>query len=377
MPGCEIIWSTRNLAVTSSSIDSPRTGRTILVTGAGGSIGSALCGVLARCDPEFLILLDHSEHALHEIDRRLIAGQGRKAVSILGDVLDDRLLQEIFARYRPEIIFHAAAFKHVPLMERNPLAVIRNNAIATWELAKAACRHSVSLLLMISSDKAVNPGSIMGASKRVAELALLALATPNTRMSAVRLSNVLGSQGSVAPIFEQQIRDGGPVTVTDTEARRYFVSMEEAVELIVAAAELALGEKTPAAARPGGHASIFIPKIGEPIKIIDLARRMIRQASDKSNKIETAISGMRPGEKLSEAFVFAGETLWPTANEKLLRVEGNSTLPTEEFMRALTLNVQRRDIGAALDAILKLVPEYSPSETLLANREFRGGVKTA
>jgi len=353
--------------VTSVNAGGSFTGKTILVTGAGGSIGSALTAALACTAPGLLLLLEHSEQALHEIDRKLTTGFSARVVSILGDVLDGALREELFARYHPEIIFHAAAFKHVPLMEQNPLAVIRNNAIGTWELARTACHHRALLLLMISSDKAVNPRSIMGASKRVAELAMLALARPETRMTAIRLGNVLGSQGSVVPLFREQIRNGGPVTVTDVDARRYFVSMDEAVELIFAAAELALGAETRAAARPCGDASIFIPKMGEPVKIMELARQMIREANGyKSNQIEIAISGRRPGDKLSEEFVFGNEEVAPTANEKLLRVAGGGALPMEEFMRALTLSMQRRDVGAALEAIRKLVPEYTPSETLLA-----------
>lgn len=340
--------------MTSSGPGTPFTGKTILITGVGGSIGSALSLALTGAAPGLLILLDHAEHALHEIDRKLAAVSGHM-VSILGDVLDGALLEEIFSRYHPEIVFHAAAFKHVPLMEKNPLAAVRNNAIATWELAQTARRHGASLLLMVSSDKAVNPRSIMGASKRIAELALLALGTRETRMSAIRLGNVLGSQGSVAPLFREQIQNGGPVTVADAKAQRYFLEMEEAVELILGAANL------------GEAANIFVPKTTEPVKILDLARQMIKEAKEGApQEIEIVISGMRPGDKLSEEFLFANEALEPTANGKLFRAQSRSAMPLEESMHALALSVQSRDPGAALEVITKLVPEYTPSETLLA-----------
>src|SRR5277367_1092929 len=231
-------------------------GRSVLLTGAGGSLGSALAKAIIQLEPRQLILLDHSERNLHEIDSELTAVLPSVLLtSVLGDICDVGLLSEIFDRYRPEVVYHAAAFKHVPLMENNPFAAVRNNALGTASLARIAQAEGVASFVMVSTDKAVNPISIMGASKRVAELALLNLNNPNTRMSAVRLANVLGSHGSVVPTFLSQISRGGPVTVTHQDVSRYFLTMGEAVELILRASGLE---------ESGG---IFVPQVGEPVKI--------------------------------------------------------------------------------------------------------------
>ena len=199
-------------------------GRRILLTGAGGSIGSALAKAVIRFEPRLLILLDNSERNLHEIDLELATTVDRNSYrSVLGDICDAKLLSEIFHRYRPDVVYHAGAFKHVPLMENNPFAAVRNNALGTASLARIAQAEGVASFVMVSTDKAVNPISIMGASKRVAELALLNLNNRNNRMSAVRLANVLGSQGSVVPTFLSQISRGGPITVTHPDVSRYFL----------------------------------------------------------------------------------------------------------------------------------------------------------
>ena len=333
------------------------TGKTILVTGAGGCIGSALTLALASTGPRFLILLDHSEQNLYELDLQLAAAGKSSYAAILGDILDAPLLTEIFERYHPQTIYHAAAFKHVPLMESNPLAVVRNNALGTWELANAAVRFGAERLLMISTDKAVNPRSIMGASKRVAELALLAMSTVNTRLNAVRLGNVLGSQGSVGPLFRQQIQRGGPVTVTHPEATRYFLMLSETVELIMAAA--ALDES----------GSILIPKMCEPVRILDFARRMIQEAGPSvSNEIEIVLTGLRPGDKLEEEFVYANETLQPSSDERLYRAHGpqRDAQSLHAALQTISESIRERNLAALLAALSQLVPEYQPSETLLA-----------
>jgi FlaA1/EpsC-like NDP-sugar epimerase len=338
------------------------TGKTILVTGAGGCIGSALVQALASSNPRFLILLDHCEQNLHEINLQLAASGKSSYAAILGDILDAPLMTEIFDRYRPQTIYHAAAFKHVPLMESNPLTVVRNNALGTWELAKTAARFGAERLLMISTDKAVNPRSIMGASKRVAELALLGLSDSKiniakTKMNAVRLGNVLGSQGSVGPLFQQQIQRGGPVTVTHPEASRYFLMLSETVELIMAAAGV------------DDSGSIFIPKMCEPVKILDFAARMIREAGlETPRDIEIVITGVRPGDKLEEELVYADEALQPSSDERLYRAVGPRCDPQvfDASLQKISDSVRERNLTALIAALCNLVPEYKPSETLLA-----------
>ena len=209
-------------------------GNTVLVTGAGGSIGSALTRRIAAYSPHLLVLLDHSEQNLYQIESDLtLDGVAVPLASALGDICNEALLSEIFERYRPNIVYHAAAFKHVPLMERNPIAAIQNNVLGTNVLARAARKHGVQMMTMVSTDKAVRPRSIMGASKRVAELALVRWASKENQMNSIRLGNVYGTEGSVVKLFAQQILTGGPVTVTHADATRYFLSLEEAVDLIM------------------------------------------------------------------------------------------------------------------------------------------------
>lgn len=342
--------------VKASSLDKTHARKTILVTGAGGCIGSALVQALALADSKFLVLLDHSEQNLYEIDRQL-SSRGHKAhTAILGDILDESLLNEVFERHRPSTVFHTAAFKHVPLMESNPLAAIRNNAIGTWELVKTVARFEAESLLLISTDKAVNPRGIMGASKRVAELALLSIPHSTTRMNALRLGNVLGSQGSVAPLFQQQIASGGPVTVTHPDARRFFLTLDETVALITAVATLE-------------HSGcIFIPKLSPPVKILDLAHRMIREASLESPRdIQIVFTGLRPGDKLEEELVSAHERLEPTAIDNLQVVKqfhaGREGL--DAALSRISDYVHTRNLAGLLDELARLVPEYKPSDTVL------------
>jgi FlaA1/EpsC-like NDP-sugar epimerase len=336
---------------------STNTSKTILVTGAGGCIGSALVHALACSNTRFLILLDHSEQNLHEINMQLAAAGKSAYAAILGDILDAPLMADIFDRYRPRTIYHAAAFKHVPLMESNPLAVVRNNALGTWELAKTATRFGAERLLMISTDKAVNPRSIMGASKRVAELVLLCLGNSNTKMNAVRLGNVLGSQGSVGPLFRQQIQRGGPVTVTHPEATRYFLMLSETVELIKAAAAL------------DDSRSIFIPKMCEPVKILDFATRLIQEAGlETPRDIKIVLTGLRPGDKLEEEFVYADEVLRPSGDERLYRAVGPQcdAQTLDASLQSISESVRERNLSAVMGTLCKIVPEYQPSETLVA-----------
>lgn len=332
-------------------------GRTILLTGAGGCIGSALAKVIITSDPRLLILLDHSEHNLHRIQTELAAIAGRvPPIVILGDVCDGALLADIFETYRPEIIYHAAAFKHVPLMETNPIAAVRNNAMGTCLLAALAVKYEATSLLLISTDKAVNPHSVMGASKRVAELVLLRWTCPRTSMKVVRLGNVLGSPGSVVPLFLQQISRGGPVTVTHPDVGRYLLTVSEAVALVLAAASLE------------GGGCIFIPALGEPVKILDLATHLIRVAGFVPEKdIPIVFTGLRPGDKMSEDLALDRESPEPTSDGRLYRASSLNISP-DEFdaeMRELAESVRQRETASLLEVLCRMVPEYRPSETLL------------
>ena len=331
-------------------------GRSVLITGAGGCIGSALAERIAKSDARNLILLDHAEHELHEIELALSRIEGcAPRVAVLGDICDAALLADVFKEHRPDVIYHAAAFKHVPMMEANPLAAIRNNVIGTMTLAFAARNYEAAQLVMISTDKAVNPRSVMGVSKRIAELVLLRWNGIKTQMKAIRLGNVLGSRGSVAPLFRQQIERGGPVTVRHPEVSRYFLTLREVVDLILAAANL-----------EGG---VFVPEDSEPVKIVDLARGMIRKAGFVSDvEMPIVFTNLLRGEKLSEEMVFASETVEPSGDARIQRVRG-AAIAAAEFdgkIARLLDSVGRRDLPALVDALVSMVPEYQPSELLLS-----------
>jgi FlaA1/EpsC-like NDP-sugar epimerase len=329
-------------------------GKTILLTGAGGFIGSALAESIAQLKAGHLILLDHSEQNLNEIDMKLAANTPRDLyTSVLGDICNTKLVCEVLERYRPDVVYHAAAFKHVPLMETNPFAAAANNALGTYHLAKLVRASGASNMLMISTDKAANPISIMGASKRVAELALLNFDSATTRMSAIRLGNVWGSQGSVVPTFLNQIAHGGPVTVTHPEVSRYFLKISEAVELIFRASALE------------GRGGIFIPQLGAPIRILDLAQQLINQERCNGEKvIPVTFTGLRPGDKMSEVFLSEDEMAEPTSDRRLFRMV-NKKIPVENFHRDiddLSNSVEQRDLAVMIEALCKIVPTYRPTE---------------
>ncbi|MFY9801579.1 MAG: polysaccharide biosynthesis protein [Candidatus Acidiferrales bacterium] len=330
--------------------------RTILLTGAGGSIGSALAKAVVRLEPRRLILLDHSERNLNEIDLELaVARNGNSRTCVLGDICDAKLLSEIFQLHRPEVVYHAAAFKHVPIMEKNPFAAIRNNALGTASLAKISRLAGVAKFVMISTDKAVNPISIMGASKRVAELVLLSLTNPKNQMSAVRLGNVLGSQGSVVPTFLSQISRGRPITVTHRDVSRYFFTIDEAVDLILLASGLAEG---------GG---IFVPQLGAPVKILDIALELIgRTRSNRQSDFPIRFTGLRPGDKMSEEFLSQDETAEPTLDSRLFRVK-TQKIPPDGFDRhiaELSRCVDQRDLSSMIETLRRIVPDYRPTDSL-------------
>jgi FlaA1/EpsC-like NDP-sugar epimerase len=284
--------------------------RTVLVTGAGGSIGAELCRQIAHVGPRKLVLVENAENALFEIRRQLEEERhfGR-AVSVLADVKDATRVSEVFEEHQPSVVFHAAAYKHVPLMEENPVEAIRNNAVATRIVAAAAGEAGVERFVLVSTDKAVSPATVMGASKALAEWAVEAAQHryPGTRYASVRFGNVLGSSGSVVPIFRRQIAAGGPVTVTDPSMTRYFMTIPEAVQLIIRSGELATG------------GDVFVLEMGDPVKIVDLAHNMIRLAGyEPEVDIVVDIVGRRPGEKLHEELFNPGERPQPTPAEKIV-----------------------------------------------------------
>jgi FlaA1/EpsC-like NDP-sugar epimerase len=288
---------------------------TVLVTGAGGSIGSELCRQIARVGPQRLILVDQGETALFEIERELVDERGFAAsIPVLADCKSRTKMHQIFERYQPGVVFHAAAYKHVPLMEANPLESVRNNALATRALAEVAVELGTKRFVLVSTDKAVNPKTVMGQSKALCEWIVEAYGAREdiaTRFVAVRFGNVLGSSGSVIPIFRRQIAKGGPVTLTHPEMTRYFMTIPEAASLVVQAGAI------------GGRGDVFVLDMGEPVKIIDLAMQMIRlSGKDPERDIRVEIVGTRPGEKLHEELWGEGETAVPTVHPKIMRVSG-------------------------------------------------------
>ena len=333
--------------------------RCVLLTGAGGSIGSALAKAIIRHGPRSLILLEHSESHLHQIDFDLSSlPGGHVRAPVLGDFGDVTLLGELFEERKPEVVIHAAAYKQVPLMERNPIAALQNNAIGTNVLAQIAERYEVATFVMVSTDKAVKPHSVMGASKRVAELALLRWSSTRSPLRAVRLGNVYGSQGSVVPAFLQQISQAGPVTVTDPGVNRYFLSLDEAVERVLLAASLA------------GGGGIFIPHLGEPVRILDLAQQLIEEAGfQPGNEIPIVMTGLRPGDKMAEQLVSDLEWVDPADNGtlRLIKTPQPSHQQFDSAMAALEESATRRDVAGLLEQLCRLVPEYRPSEVVLAS----------
>jgi FlaA1/EpsC-like NDP-sugar epimerase len=285
-------------------------GRVVLVTGAGGSIGAELCRQIARVGPKRLVLVENAENALFEVRRELEEERHfTRAAPVLADCKDATRMGEVFAEQQPSVVFHAAAYKHVPLMEENPVEAVRNNAVATRIVAAAAGGAGVELFLLVSTDKAVSPATVMGASKALAEWAVEAAQNrwKGTRYASVRFGNVLGSSGSVVPIFRRQIQQGGPVTVTDQKMTRYFMTIPEAVQLIIRSGELATGGE------------VFVLEMGDPVKIVDLARNMIRLAGYEPDvDIALEMIGRRPGEKLHEELFNPGERPQPTPAEKIV-----------------------------------------------------------
>lgn len=327
-------------------------GKSVLVTGAGGSIGSELCRQIARFAPARMVLFDSSEFALYTIEQEFRDWPGGlDVVPLIGDAKDPARVKEVFASYQPQVVFHAAAYKHVPLMEeQNAFQAVINNVLSTIVVARAASEARCGKFVLISTDKAVNPANVMGASKRLAEIACQALQADSvTQFVIVRFGNVLGSTGSVVPRFRDQIAAGGPVSVTHPEMQRYFMSIPEAAQLVLQAAMMGAG----------GH--IYVLDMGEPVKIVDLAKEMIRLSGFSENDIPIHFTGLRPGEKLYEEPLADAESTLPTPHPKL-RVALARTPEQEDFLEQVTAWLaDPPDTGAqAVRAQLRSwVPEYS------------------
>jgi FlaA1/EpsC-like NDP-sugar epimerase len=296
--------------------------RIVLVTGAGGSIGSELCRQIARVGPRLLVMLDHAEDNLFEIDREMVELRHFTSVeSVLADCKEPHRMLEVMQRFKPSVVFHAAAYKHVPLMEANPLEAVRNNAIATRITAETAAASEVERFVLISTDKAVNPKTVMGASKAMAEWIVEAAGNkhPGTRFASVRFGNVLASSGSVVPIFRNQIERGGPVTVTHREMTRYFMTIPEAVQLVIRAGDIGAGK-----------GEVFVLDMGEPVKILDLAHNMIRLAGyEPEQDIAVEFTKPRPGEKLHEELFGRSEKVQATAAKRINRALRELPLDSE------------------------------------------------
>jgi FlaA1/EpsC-like NDP-sugar epimerase len=337
----------------SDGIDRMLRGRVVMVTGAGGSIGSELCRQILARAPRELVMVEQTEIALFEIEQELVKAElGHRVLPLIVDITDDPAIRTVFARSRPEIVFHAAAHKHVPLMERQPGEAVKNNTLATAALTRLASEFGVERFVFISTDKAINPTSVMGCSKRLAEHALqLRQRAPGntTAFMAVRFGNVLGSSGSVIPTFRRQIAQGGPVTVTHAEMTRYFMTIPEAVGLVLQTGTI------------GSGGEIFILDMGEPVKIIEMARQMIHLSGYKPEvDIEIKITGLRPGEKLYEELRHTDESHEATEHPRIFKLKSESA-PGEADAWLDELRIVAAQNPSGIKAVMKrLVPEYTP-----------------
>lgn len=338
-------------------------GHTVLITGAGGSIGSELCRQIAAVNPARILLLESSEYALYAVHRDLLKRTDAEVVPLLGSVVDGFRVAEILRVWQPSLLFHAAAYKHVPLVEHNPLEGLRNNVIGTLRIAELSARMGVRNFVLVSTDKAVRPTNVMGATKRLAELILQGLAAEgsDTRFSMVRFGNVLGSSGSVVPLFREQIRHGGPVTITHTDVTRYFMTIPEAAQLVVQASAMAQGGE------------VFVLDMGEPVRIHDLARNMIelsgltvKSEQNATGDIEIAVVGMRPGEKLYEELLI-GNNPRPTAHPRIMMAIEH-LIPWTKLRAQLVRLEHLIDAGQVAPAralLLELVAEFRPASEIV------------
>jgi FlaA1/EpsC-like NDP-sugar epimerase len=340
--------------------------KVVMVTGAGGSIGSELCRQIMSVGPSKLLLIEQSEFALYAIHQGLeekLAGRNTVLVPLLASVQDNDRMRDIMSTWHPDTVYHAAAYKHVPLVEHNPAEGIKNNLLGTLRTAQEAADNGVSNFVLISTDKAVRPTNIMGASKRLAEMALQALAAnhPGTNFSMVRFGNVLGSSGSVVPKFRQQIRDGGPITLTHQDVTRYFMTIPEAAQLVIQASAMAKG------------GDVFVLDMGESVKIMDLALRMIelsglslKDTQNPEGDISIEITGLRPGEKLYEELLI-GDNPKPTSHSRIMKAH-EVFIPWSELgpkLNALEMALNVNDVGVVRLMMQQLVSGYTPSDEIV------------
>ncbi len=324
-----------------------------MVTGAGGSVGAELCRQIARVGPKLLVLLDHAEDNLFRIDREMLdEWHFTRVEAVLADCKEADRMLEVMQRFRPDVVFHAAAYKHVPLMEANPLEAVRNNAIATRVTAGMAAATGAERFVLISTDKAVNPRTVMGASKAMAEWIVEAAGHHHARTSfvIVRFGNVLASSGSVVPIFRAQIERGGPVTVTHPDMTRYFMTIPEAVQLVIQAGDLG-----------SGSGEVFVLEMGEPVRILDLARNMINLAGyEPDEDVAIQFVGPRPGEKIHEELFNLDEHAQPTSAERIVRAVRKSPLDpawVERSVERLEALVAGGDEAGLADRVVEVVTE--------------------
>ena len=334
------------------------TGKVVMVTGAGGSIGSEIVRKLANLKVEKIILFERSENDLFKLCLELSTNYAHaRYVPVIGDILDVSILKTVLAEHRPSSIFHAAAYKHVPMMEDNCFQAVTNNIFGTYNVALLAQQYGVEQFVMISSDKAVRPTNVMGVTKRVAELVVRSLAHHKTRYISVRFGNVLGSNGSVVPIFQQQIQKGGPVTVTHPEAERYFMTIPEAVELVLQASTM------------GSGGEVFILDMGKPVNIDRVARNLIRLSGlEPDRDIQVVYTGLRPGEKMFEELKLSGEGIEATSHPKVRVLHGDpvSFDAVTKWIDDLSTIVATRNVAELIRTLQRIVPEYRPSERMLA-----------
>ena len=339
-------------------------GHRVLITGAGGSIGSALARAVAGFRPSSLLLLDRSEAGLAQLQADLPRSDPALDQRFaLGDIGDRQLVRELLEEQGTEIVFHAAACKYVPLLEANPMAAVITNVLGTQCLLQAAQRAEVDQFVSVSTDKAVDPVSVLGVTKRIAELLVLSFAGPSSATSVLRLGNVLGSNGSVGPQFLRQIERGGPIRITHPEATRYFVSVKEAVHHLIRLLEVQAGP------------ALFVPRMGEPRHVEELARFLLRRSACGSQAIALEYTGLRPGDKLREALFAANECGAPARLGGLLQAIG--PVPAGDRLQAelarLADGVERRDVRQLIDGMRAIVPEYRASEAVFVERHTRKG----